>query len=508
MAKQKTTPKFELATLDANNLKELDGWKDKMETAVKEFPFVKITDSKTYEEAKTNRTGLRSTRTDVQKQDKLIGSFVSNFRKDTKKINESLIAVVLPSEEKQQAEIDRHEKILEEKRHEKELAEQKRVDNINNKINSVKDQVKKYIDSMSFGNIKETETVILGEFVSAKEFNFEEFEPMIDELISDLENEYKNEVARLEHNESVRLEQLEKDQEAKINSIWREASTMIDQANGIIEGHSFENTLNKLVDTDFDFGKYQEEFEQTKKDLLFKAKEKTESLQKELERRQEIQKQENINRINQVREGLLDKIFQMTVDNYKTDVVYVEEALEQENPFPELKDKFETMITTVKKNLDSKMKMINAEVEQIEQEWKDARIAIDARTKQRGEQLEEIGFVFNKQKTENFWNTLVLDFEVWESMIEGLSDEDWTPYFNEIKKSVKDAKAKNKAFQERQKRLKTDKQRMCEFIEELPGFMKENERFIQHDESKQLFGEIQGQLELFVKTKIETINKF
>ena len=225
MAKQKTTPKFELATLDANNLKELDGWKDKMETAVKEFPFVKITDSKTYEEAKTNRTGLRSTRTDVQKQDKLIGSFVSNFRKDTKKINESLIAVVLPSEEKQQAEIDRHEKILEEKRHEKELAEQKRVDNINNKINSVKDQVKKYIDSMSFGNIKETETVILGEFVSAKEFNFEEFEPMIDELISDLENEYKNEVARLEHNESVRLEQLEKDQEAKINSIWREAST-------------------------------------------------------------------------------------------------------------------------------------------------------------------------------------------------------------------------------------------------------------------------------------------
>jgi colicin import membrane protein len=500
MAKQTKKQKFELATLDANNIVELDGWKAKQASVIKENPFIEIEDRETYEIAKSRRTALVSARTEIQKQDKFIGSVMSKFRKQTIAMAKDLIAITEPHEEKQQNEVSRYEQILEEKRREKEMAEQKRVKKITDQIDHVKTLLKNHIEFMTFENIQDTETLIFDEIVSAKDFDFEEFEPMIDEVIKDCQQEFENEVARLKHLENVRLEQLGKDQLSKINSIYREASKLIDEVDFLENGHSFDNYLNEIFDIDFDFGKHKEEFEQTKKDLLFKAKEKMESLKIESERQKEIQIQENKNRIMNVREGLLDRIFQMTTDDHELHLEYIKNGLDQENPFPELKDEFNKMIQIVKMNLDSKLNMINNEIVERQKQARDARIAIDARTAQREKQLEKIGFTFNEQKSENFWNHLSINLELWESMIEGLSDEEWTPYFNDIDKRIQDANEKNKAFQKRQKSLKQDKALMVEQLDELKDCFPEFGVSYKNEESQILMTEIKSSFDLFMKT--------
>lgn len=567
MAKQKTQ-KFELATLNANNLKELDGWKVKMETAVKDFPFIEIADTKSYEEAKANRTGLRTTRTDVQKQDKLIGSFVTKFRKDTKVINETLVAVVLPGEEKQQAEIDRWENILEAKRKEKQLEEENRVKKLNDQIVDLKEQLNTQIELMTFETIGESK-VVFDDIIQGNEIDFEEFMVLWDEIVNEKSIEFENEVSRLQDAENFRLEQLKKDQEAKINEIHLQAIQILDDCE-MDDADQLDVVIGKLIETDFDFGEFNQKWKTTCDGIVTKTMKRMDEWTNEKKRRKEIEKQEDINRINEVREGLLDFVFQMDVDNYQTNLSAVEAGLNQKNPFPELKEEFNTMISTVKKNLDSKTKMINAEIQQAKnkekaeeermemvmnhrssvlkdigliemndgnehffqgfglkydvshiyecedleniveeiEDWKNQLEEIKERTIYRGKQLEGIGFVFNKQKSENFWNTLISDFEVWESMVEGLSDEEWKPYFEGIEKEMEEAKEKNKAFQERQKRLITDKKIMVAELEDLLDSYAPNPGDYDNEECLHLAKEIYSQLKMFVDAKVQTINKF
>jgi hypothetical protein len=582
MAKQTKKQKLELATLDANNIVELDGWKAKQQSVIKENPFIEIVDRETYEVAKTRRTALVSARTGIQSQDKTIGSFLSKFRKQTMVISKDLIAITEPFEAKQQKEVSRYEEILDEKRREKELEEQKRIDKIQESIEMFSLEFSSLVDRMMFETIDETQ-IQIDELINTNiEKDFEEYQPLFVEKVDENQERFftikatlidreetkkqtlKNERimkiqswelrlnSLIDHSsisdkylmnevtdefndngiefgdsiglfnemktrvldraktkmESLKIEserQKEVQIQAKINSIWREASVIIDQANGIIDGHSFENTLKKLFEIDFDFGKHKEEFEQTKKDLLFKANEKTESLKVQSERQKEVQMQENKNRIMNVREGLLDKIFQMTTDDYSEVSEYVKDALSQANAFPDLRSEFDKMISMVTMNFNSKMKLIESELEERKQEAIDARIAIDARTAKRGKQLEKIGFTFNEQKSENFWNHLSIDLELWETMIEGLSDDEWTPYLNDIQERIQDANKKNKAFQERAKRLMVDKKIMIDILDakKLPR----NSGF-SDKESIQLFSEIQKSFDLFMKTQVERINKF
>ena len=124
MAKSTKSTPVELMTIDPKNIKELSGWEVKQNELVKNHPFVKITDNETYEEAKKNRTALRTGRTDIQKQDTSIGSFFRELRSKTKKIADSLIDITKPHEDKQQAEIDVWEAKKAEEKAEKERIEQ------------------------------------------------------------------------------------------------------------------------------------------------------------------------------------------------------------------------------------------------------------------------------------------------------------------------------------------------------------------------------------------------
>lgn len=118
-----TNEKFELLKLDPKNLVELDQWESKLNKLVEENPFIDIKDKESFAEAKKRRTNLKSGRTEVQGQDTLIGSFMQKFRKTIKEKNEKLISIVHPHEKKQQEEIDRYQKILDDKKAEEDKIE-------------------------------------------------------------------------------------------------------------------------------------------------------------------------------------------------------------------------------------------------------------------------------------------------------------------------------------------------------------------------------------------------
>ena len=113
MEKQVEEKGLQLSDLKVSNLPELQGWKEKQEVLVKDNPYVEITDNKTYEVACKSRTALLKGRTELEKQDKLVASKLSTFRKDVKTETDNLIAITLPFEEKQQIEVKRYEEIKE-----------------------------------------------------------------------------------------------------------------------------------------------------------------------------------------------------------------------------------------------------------------------------------------------------------------------------------------------------------------------------------------------------------
>lgn len=143
----------QLETLKAETLPELQGWKEKQKTIVKENPFVAIADHKTYEQAKKHRTTLVTARTDIQKQEKLIASKIKDFRNKVAEASKNLIEITLPHEEKQQEEVRRYEVEKEAERLEKERIERERKDAIQKDINDFYVGWKNKIQSFEFSDL-------------------------------------------------------------------------------------------------------------------------------------------------------------------------------------------------------------------------------------------------------------------------------------------------------------------------------------------------------------------
>ena len=77
MAKQEIS---KIENFNVNALEEIKGKEKLIESVIKENPFVKIVDNKTYEEAKKSRTALRTCRTDLEKEEKALHNAVKNLQ--------------------------------------------------------------------------------------------------------------------------------------------------------------------------------------------------------------------------------------------------------------------------------------------------------------------------------------------------------------------------------------------------------------------------------------------
>ncbi len=480
--------KFELLKLDANQLVELDQWENKLNDLVKDNPFIEIVDTETFNEAKKRRTNLKSGRTEVEKQDTALGSFLANFRKAIKGKNGTLVEIVKPHENKQQEEVDRYQKILDDKKAEKDKIENDRIQIIKDKIEEVEKQLESIVEHVIFENINEAEK----DFVSypekaIKDFNFEEFQFMYDEMIEHKTTKLKLKIIDVKEKESTRIEDLKRDNNSKIDKMIVDSIKAIDEFKMTFDEDNLMFVVDEIFDINHDFGDLKQRHKDEFSKMLEKAQDKIDAINESIIL-------EEKNRIFEVREGLLDKIHQMDVDNFDVENQYVKKALEQQVLEPN-QETFNTMKQVVEKALERKTKEIQDEITKEEKRMEgvmDSRIKI----------IEEMGMVADNDLETSKWIGFGLEI-----MVDELWDADDIESFVE---DIKQAKSDSEAEQQRQGLIKDDKEKMVDIFAELK--YQANKRTMnadfENDESKQFFETLRKEVITFCDERITNINKF
>lgn len=205
MAKKSVS--IDLEKIDPRQLPELENFKDLQLKAVEENPFVEIEDNKTYEVAKKHRTALVSSRTTLEKQERLITSKLNDFKKKVKDVTNELIEITKPHEDKQQEEVKRWEQIKEEERLEKLRIEQERVEGIKNEIAKLKSG---WEEKISGSTVRELESI---EFESA--FDFQEFQSEFETMVGMLKEKVYDRIQLLQAQEEARVAEEKRLEEAK-----------------------------------------------------------------------------------------------------------------------------------------------------------------------------------------------------------------------------------------------------------------------------------------------------
>lgn len=273
-----------------NKLVKFDEFKAKQEQLVKENPYVEITDSKSYEEAKKARTNLKTGRTEIQSGDKKIASFFTKFRKALKGKAEELVAITQAAEDKQQAEVTRWENIKKEEKEKKAKAEELRIENIKNKVSEYKEKAAELINNCTFPTIESTRESLNKLFTEdAKEFDFAEFELLLDAEEEAANLLFDNRASELTRAENDRLKQIEDGQKAKYNEVKLHALETIDEAT--TEDLTLVEDITKYFDAlEFDFGPFSDDVHQLKDSSIKKAAARVEFLKEQAEKDKELAK--------------------------------------------------------------------------------------------------------------------------------------------------------------------------------------------------------------------------
>ncbi len=259
---------LKLDDLKVSNLPELQGWKDKQEKLVKDNPFVEIIDNKTYEQACKNRTALLKGRTELEKQEKLIASKLSTFRKDVKTETEKLVAITLPHEEKQQEAVKAWEKIKADQKAEEERLENLRIEGIKSKIDTFESDSYKIIQATTFEDIELSKTS-LGALVDA-EYDFEEFDILFEKAKARVQSSWDLKCGDLQEKENQRLENERLAKEAA--DAKAKSELQASRLNEILPYVAFGEPVDLTKLSELDKGEYESIL--LAKKCLFEAKEK------------------------------------------------------------------------------------------------------------------------------------------------------------------------------------------------------------------------------------------
>lgn len=205
---------FNLDTIKVSALPELKGIKEKQKQVVKDNPFVAIVDRETYEQAKKHRTALRTARTEIQDQDKVIVAKIKTFRETVAEVTAELIEITRPFENKQQEEVKRYEAEKEAERNEKIRLNEERIEGLETEIRAFKLDCNNKIAQMTFSSISEVEKFIAQREAEEKEFDFEEYILDFNAAVAEIKERFDSEVKTLTKHENQRLEDIRLKEEA------------------------------------------------------------------------------------------------------------------------------------------------------------------------------------------------------------------------------------------------------------------------------------------------------
>lgn len=215
-AKEKSVQLINLDNFKIEQLPELNGKKEEVKAELSKFPSVKIIDNETYELAKKSRTGVKTIRTGLEKEESMV----------VKKIKENILGTVISGyaeikkdvlaiETKYQAEVTAWEDIKKKEKEARDLAEQQRVDGIRNKINEFVNTWESEFSSLNFECIQECKVKfeISVDVINSDRELLQEFSLLFDKKVDDLRNIFNSKVVTLTEQENLRLERIKLDEE-------------------------------------------------------------------------------------------------------------------------------------------------------------------------------------------------------------------------------------------------------------------------------------------------------
>ena len=225
MAKQEIS---KIENFNVNALEEIKGKEKLIESVIKENPFVKIVDNKTYEEGKKSRTALRTCRTDLEKEEKALHNAVKKvLTEPIKNIYGTFKEKVTPLEDKQQEEVKAWEDIKEQERQEKLRIEESRKQKHRDNIELFFNLNKIIIEDLTFENIRH-ELVFSNDDQEFTSESFEEFADVFEAKVDVLTTMLKDKINTLQEKENIRLENERLENERKENDRKQKIKTSID----------------------------------------------------------------------------------------------------------------------------------------------------------------------------------------------------------------------------------------------------------------------------------------
>jgi hypothetical protein len=283
-----------------------------------------------------------------------------------------LVAIPTAPEDLQQEEIDRFDLILEEQKNEADRLETIRTDAIKAEIERVKEVLQGAIDNSTFATLVDDQLAF--ELLKSTSFNFEEFDFLFDEMIEQMTNQFEVCVDHINANEEKRINELQSKFESKLNQMSLDAQNQIDNFEIINEQSNLIELIDEIFDESFDFGDYTKKHSEQKSVYIQKALDKIDQINENAVKEQR-------ERIIEVREGLLDIIFDLTPDKIEETTVYINDSLDQE-VLPELQAEFDKMKNRVMDSFEKKLASLADEIKKAEElEVKRMEKVMEARIK-------------------------------------------------------------------------------------------------------------------------------
>lgn len=273
MAKQEIT---KIENFNVKALEEIKGKEKQITEVIKENPFVKITDNKSYEEAKKSRTALRTCRTDLEKEEKALHSTIKKvLTEPIKEIYGTFKEKVIPFEDKQQEEVKTWEDVKEQERLEKLRIEEERKQNHRNNIELFFNLNKIIIEDLTFENIRH-ELVFTNDDQEFTSESFEEFADVFEAKVDVLTTMLNDKINTLQEKENIRLENERLENERKENERKQKIKTSIDYFyttwQDLFSDMQFEDiqelTEKFYSENSLDCAEFQEEYSQKRESLV------------------------------------------------------------------------------------------------------------------------------------------------------------------------------------------------------------------------------------------------
>lgn len=317
---KKAIKEFELIQFEPNQIVNFSKWENQQKRLVKDNPFIKVVDSKTHAIAKKRRTNLVTGRTTLQKERDDVKKELNRAKTFVADKYDGFIAISSKAETKQQQELTEYETKLAEEKEREAALEEKRINDINQLIQDCEASLDGIIDRVSFETLEDSQQSF-DATVDSGQYDPEVFEErlfLFEEMVEKQQEKLNDKSVQLQIQEQTRLDNLSFEQQGKINELYREATEIIDNKWG---DAMFIQQVQAVFDIDYDFGTHTDKMQSTKSELVRKANQVREERAEILKQKQEQDHQNKLleqrNRIIQIREGMLDLVFQTDQANFE-----------------------------------------------------------------------------------------------------------------------------------------------------------------------------------------------